>query len=126
MARNTLPRKLRRTPTLAEVRFWRLLYPVRQMGWHFRKQAPMGRYVVDFVCHPARLIIEIDGETHFTEQGMRYDAVRTAFLEGEGYQVLRFNNQEVTEGAEAVYDIVLAALDASGATPSQPPPSRGR
>ncbi|MCY1375530.1 hypothetical protein D9M69_629530 [compost metagenome] len=57
---------------------------------------------------------------------MRYDAVRTAFLEGEGYQVLRFNNQEVTEGTEAVYDIVLAALDASGATPSQPPPSRGR
>ena len=68
MARNSLPRKLRQTPTLAEVRFWRLLYPVRQMGWHFRKQAPMGRYVVDFVCHSARLIVEIDGETHFTEQ----------------------------------------------------------
>ncbi|QYO76779.1 DUF559 domain-containing protein [Devosia salina] len=61
MARNSLPRKLRQTPTLAEVRFWRLLYPIRQMGWHFRKQAPMGRYVVDFVCHPARLIVEIDG-----------------------------------------------------------------
>lgn len=122
----SLPRKLRQNPTTAEVRFWRLVYPIRQLGWHFRKQAPMGRYVVDFVCHPARLIIEIDGETHFTEPGLSRDVVRTAFLEGEGYRLLRFNNREVLDGGEAVYLLVLEALRESGATPSQPPPSRGR
>jgi very-short-patch-repair endonuclease len=122
----SLPRKLRQNPTLAEVRFWRILYPIRQLGWHFRKQAPMGRYVVDFVCHSARLIVEIDGETHFSDTGIRHDITRTAFLEGEGYRVLRFNNREILEGGEAVYEIVLAALEASDVTPSHPPPSRGR
>ncbi|WP_375599222.1 endonuclease domain-containing protein [Devosia sp. Naph2] len=122
----SLPRKLRQNPTIAEIRSWRILYPIRQLGWHIRKQAPIGRYVVDFVCHSARLIVEIDGETHFSDTGIRQDAVRTAFLEGEGYRVLRFNNREVLENEAAVYDIVLAALEASSVTPSQPPPSRGR
>ena len=122
----SLPRKLRQNPTIAEIRFWRILYPIRQLCWHIRKQAPIGRYVVDFVCHSARLIVEIDGETHFSDTGIRQDAVRTAFLEGQGYRVLRFNNREVLENGAAVYDIVLAALEASSVTPSQPPPSRGR
>jgi len=58
MARETLARKLRREPTPSEVRFWRLIHEIRQEGWHFRRQAPFGRYVVDFVCHRARLDIE--------------------------------------------------------------------
>ena len=122
----SLPRTLRQQPTASEVRFWRLIYAIRQAGWHFRKQAPVGRDVVDFVCHRARLIVEIDGDSHYTEAGIASDAVRTAFLTGEGYRLLRFTNLDVMENGEAVYDAVIAALGASGPTPSRPPPSRGR
>ena len=126
MAQPSLPKILRRLPTPFEIRFWRLIHPIRQAGWHFRKQAPIGRYVVDFVCHHARLIVEIDGDSHYSEDGMARDAVRTAFLENEGYRMLRFTNLEVMQSGEAVYDAVQAALDASGPTPSWPLPSRGR
>ena len=126
MPNPSLPRTLRQQPTPFEVRFWRVIHPIRQAGWHFRKQAPIGRYVVDFVCHRARLIVEIDGDSHYSEPGIARDAVRTAFLVGEGYRVLRFTNLDVMESDEAVYMAVSQALDASGPTPSRPPPSRGR
>jgi len=126
MPKSSLPGKLRQQPTLSEIRFWRLIHPLRQSGWHFRKQAPIGRYVVDFVSHGAKLIVEIDGDSHYTDDGVAYDAVRTAFLTGEGYRLLRFTNLDVMDGEEVVYDAVVAALGASGPTPSRPPPSRGR
>ena len=117
MARNSLPRKLRQQPTPAEIRFWRLIYPIRQEGWHFRKQAPIGRYVVDFACHAAKLVIEIDGDSHFMQDGLARDVVRTAFLVGEGFRVLRFTNSEVMEDDEAVYLVVTDALREAGTTP---------
>ena len=126
MRKPSLPKILRQQPTPFEVRFWRIIHPIRQAGWHFRKQAPIGRYVVDFVCHRARLIVEIDGDSHYSEDGIARDAVRTAFLAGEGYRLLRFSNLEVMENEEAVYLAVVAARGASGPTPSRPPPSRGR
>lgn len=113
VTRDTLQRKLRRQPTAPEIRFWRLIHPIRQAGWHFRKQAPIGRYVVDFVCHRARLIVEIDGDTHFQPEGIARDRVRTAFLSGEGYRVLRFTNDEVVNTEEGVYLSVLGALSPS-------------
>ncbi|MGB3335691.1 MAG: endonuclease domain-containing protein [Devosia sp.] len=116
MANPSLPRKLRQRPTVIEVRFWRNIHPIRQTGWHFRKQAPIGRYVVDFVCHSAKLIIEIDGDSHHTEEGIARDVVRTAFLVAEGYRILRFTNLEVMENEEGVYMAVLEALGASGPT----------
>ena len=126
MPKPSLPKILRQQPTPFEVRFWRIIHPIRQAGWHFRKQAPIGRYVVDFVCHGAKLDVEIDGDSHYTEDGIGRDAVRTAFLVGEGYRILRFTNLEVMENDEAVYLAVVEALGASGPTPSRPPPSRGR
>ena len=126
MPRPSLPRILRQQPTPFEVHFWRIIHPIRQAGWHFRKQAPIGRYVVDFVCHGARLVVEIDGDSHHFADGRARDAARTIFLQREGYRVLRFTNLEVMENGEAVYDAVSAALGASGPTPSRPPPSRGR
>ena len=116
MPKQTLARTLRRTPTPFEIRFWRLIHPIRQAGWYFRKQAPIGRYVVDFVCHGARLIVEIDGDTHYSDEGMAKDEVRTAFLVGEGYRVLRFTNLEVMEKDEGVYLAVEQALG-GGPTP---------
>jgi very-short-patch-repair endonuclease len=126
MPTETLPRKLRQQPTSKEIRFWRLIHPIRQQGWHFRKQAPIGRYVVDFVCHHAKLIVEIDGDSHFTSEGLKSDEIRTRFLVTEGFRVLRFTNADVMTASEGVYLELLRALDASGITPSRPPPSRGR
>jgi very-short-patch-repair endonuclease len=120
----SLPKILRRQPTLAEVRFWRLIHPLRQ-SWHFRKQAPIGRYVVDFACHSARLIVEIDGDSHYTAAGIAHDGERSAFLAGEGYRVLRFTNREVMDNAEGVYLAVEQALGASGPHPLPASPIKG-
>ena len=60
----SIAQRLRRNPTGPEVRFWAIIHPIRSR-WHFRKQVPMGRYVVDFACHAAKLVVQIDGETHF-------------------------------------------------------------
>lgn len=64
--------------------------------------------------------MEIDGDSHRTEEGIARDAVRTAFLVGEGYRVVRFTNLEVMENDEAVYMAIVEALDASGPSPSLP------
>jgi len=125
-AGSSFAKSLRTQPTPFEVRFWRLIHPLRQAGWHFRKQAPIGRYVVDFVCHRARLIVEIDGDSHYSARGIASDVVRTGFLTGEGFRVLRFTNHEVMENEEAVYLAVSGTLEEIEVTPSRPPPSRGR
>ena len=65
MNKVALAQKLRLEQTPSERRFWAMLYTFRQSGWHFRRQAPIGPYIVDFVCKRARLVFEIDGESHF-------------------------------------------------------------
>ncbi|KFC62459.1 hypothetical protein FF80_03554 [Devosia sp. LC5] len=106
----TRAQRLRKNPTAPEIRFWRLIAPLRTGEYHFRKQAPVGPYVADFACHHAKLIVEIDGETHFIGAGPQKDAVRTAFLLREGYTVLRFTNHDVMTNPDGVYVTVLAAL----------------
>lgn len=91
----TFARKLRREQTLPERRFWALILPWREHGQHWRRQAPIGPYVVDFACKAQKLVVEIDGETHFSDAGLEHDAERTAYLEGRGYRVLRFTNGAV-------------------------------
>ncbi|MDP2781584.1 endonuclease domain-containing protein [Devosia sp.] len=103
-------RGLRREQTVAERRFWALLEPWRTAGWHMRRQAPIGPYVVDFVCKRARIIFEIDGDSHFTEAGLAHDARRTAFLAGLGYRVVRFGNDEVLTNIDGVGDMVFGVL----------------
>jgi very-short-patch-repair endonuclease len=100
---------LRANPTVAEIRFWRLIYPIRK-PWHFRKQVRMGAYVVDFASHRARLVVEIDGYTHFVGDGPARDAVRDAALRRHGYEILRFTNLDVMQNAEGVYQTLLATL----------------
>ena len=103
-------RRLRQTPTPAEVAFWQLIYTLRTGGYHFRKQAPIGPYVVNFVCHAEKLVVEVDGDSHYTDAGIAKDAVRTAFLKANGYRVLRFTNAYVLGNREGVFDVVAAAL----------------
>lgn len=70
--------------------------------------------MVDFACHAVKLVIEVDGDTHFTDDAMRADAQRDAFLQHEGYRVLRFTNAEVMENPEGVYHQVAVALGIPG------------
>ena len=86
-------RRLRREMTPHERKLWYLFlrkYPVK-----IYKQRIIGRYIVDFYCAAAKLVIEVDGSQHFEAQGMAYDADRSAFLSDLGLEVLRFSNREI-------------------------------
>jgi len=102
-------RWLRANTTEAEKRLWRGLRILRLKGFHFRRQAPIGRYYVDFVCHGAKLVIELDGAQHAEPSAVRYDCQRTEFLHSRGYTVLRFWNSDVMQNREGVLDTILAA-----------------
>jgi very-short-patch-repair endonuclease len=103
-------RELRREQTAAERRFWVVLEPWRDNGWHFRRQAPIGPFVVDFVCKRARLVFEIDGDSHYSDEGSAGDERRTAYLMGLGYRVVRFSNVDVLESAEGVFEVLTQVL----------------
>ena len=99
---------LRRDPSPAERKLWYEF--LRGLPIKFTRQKPLGHYIADFYCPSERLVIEVDGDSHFTERGMRYDAVRTTHLESEGIRVLRFSNIEVMEEFEGVCQKIDAAL----------------
>jgi len=96
--------------TPAEKRLWWHLDRVPVPGTHFRRQAPVGPYVVDFVCHTAKLVIEVDGAQHGFDQNAAADLTRTRWLEAQGYRVLRFWNGEVLHQIDVVLDTIHAAL----------------
>jgi very-short-patch-repair endonuclease len=101
-------RTLRRKMTEAEIRLWQMLRLRQTEGYRFRRQAPIGRLIADFVCHAARLIIEIDGGQHdlLSEE----EVSRTRFLEGQGYRVLRFWNNEVLDNPVGVRSVIAENL----------------
>src|SRR5262245_23507878 len=86
--------------TEAERRLWQILRLRQTDGRRFRRQVPIGGFIADFVCHQARLIVEIDGGQH--DPASEAEASRTRFLEAEGYRVLRFWNNEVLDNPEGV------------------------
>jgi very-short-patch-repair endonuclease len=113
---------LRQQQTDAELRLWYRLRAHRFMGLKFKRQMPMGRYIVDFVCHECKLIIELDGGQH--QENVGYDQARDAWLRGQGYVVLRFWNHDVLQQMESVLEAIrLAVLDALSPGPS---PASGR
>lgn len=101
-------RALRKTATDAERILWTALRNFKRGGLHFRRQAPMGRYIVDFVCHRAKLIVELDGSQHGADEAIAYDAKRTEFLNLRGYRVVRFPNVAVFENLHGVCDAIFA------------------
>ncbi|WP_293880534.1 endonuclease domain-containing protein [Sphingomonas sp.] len=119
--------KLRRDATPAEQKLWNIPRVSQLGGAKFRRQQRVGPYYADFVSQSARVVIEIDGDTHATNSG--YDTTRTAYLVQEGYRVPRFTNIDVMANGDGVAAVLLAALAPSSshsATPSGPLPlSRG-
>jgi very-short-patch-repair endonuclease len=106
-------RELRRNETAAEKRIWSRLRAHRFLGFKFRRQFPIGRYVVDFVCLSAHLVIEIDGDSHSDDRAEALDAARTAWLETQGFRVVRFWNHDVIEGTDDVMESIFYALEGS-------------
>jgi very-short-patch-repair endonuclease len=114
-------RAMRSAPTDAERKlWWHLRYRLALPNTHFRRQVHLGRYIVDFVCHALKIIIEVDGGQH-SEQS-KHDARRTQFLESEGYRVLRFWNNEVLSNIDGVLEVIQSAILA---TPTPTPPHKG-
>ncbi|KQW32322.1 hypothetical protein ASE36_04430 [Rhizobium sp. Root274] len=101
---------MRSTSTDAERKLWRHLWRIPIDGSHFRRQVPIGQYFADFACHQIGLVIELDGSQHATDEGLKRDAARTAFLEKQGYKVIRFWNAEILTELEAVLDAIYAAV----------------
>lgn len=93
-------RKLRKNSTLPERKLWQLLRNRRLGGLKFRRQHPIGQFIVDFVCEERKLIVELDGNSH--DDAYRYDMLRQRDLERRGYEVVRVNNEEVLDDAESV------------------------
>ena len=99
-------RELRQRQTPAEAQLWQALRSRQADGLKFRRQHPIGPYIADFYCAQARLVIEIDGDSH-AEQ-VEYDQARTDWLESQGYRVLRYTNSEVQEKITAVLAHIVA------------------
>jgi very-short-patch-repair endonuclease len=120
-------RELRKNLTTSEWRMWQHLRGRRMNGWKFRRQAAIGPYVADFVCFAARLIVELDGSSHDGEEAqVAYEQRRQAWLESQGYRVLRLAGRELPEedplqGAWEAVDMALSetpgALDPSRVRP---------
>ncbi len=103
--------RLRKDRTDAERKLWAALRRRQLDGARFRQQAPLGPYVVDFLCPAARLIVEVDGSQHAVE--VAADSARSKWLEERGYRVIRFWNNDVGERLDAVLEAILHALNDS-------------
>ncbi|MHB1357431.1 MAG: endonuclease domain-containing protein [Anaerolineae bacterium] len=125
----TLVRQLRREQTSAEGLLWALLRNRQVMGLKFRRQHPIGPYVLDFYCVEAHLGIELDGGQHDVIEVIESDQERTAYLEARGIKVIRFWNHEVLRTTEVVLQTlcIISSQSLTRQSPSpQPSPSRAR
>ena len=110
--------------TLTERIVWQGLRAHRLGGMGFRRQTPIGPYIVDFVSHAAKVIFELDGGQHFEDAHEARDAARDAYLRSKGFRVLRFNNYDVVTNREGVLTTIAAVLGKAVA-PSLPSPASG-
>jgi very-short-patch-repair endonuclease len=116
-----MPRRLGAHMTQAERRLWYFLRAHRLRGTKFKRQAMIGKYIVDFVCFEKSLVIEVDGGQHTDNET---DRVRTRWLEDQGFRVLRFWNNDVLKNTSGVLDVIMTAIEQPG-YPSPGTPHRG-
>ncbi len=119
---NAMARRLRRDATEAEKVLWQVLRNRSLGDAKFRRQVPIGRYIVDFACLERRLVIEADGGQHAASEN---DAERTNWLESRRFRVLRFWNHDILENPEGIAAVILEALAEPQPTPPSPSRSRG-
>jgi very-short-patch-repair endonuclease len=111
--RRAAAKKLRANTTPHERILWRALKELPVDGTHFRRQAPIGPYVADFLCPAARLIIELDGGHHSEDETAERDRKRQLWLEKEGYRVVRFWNSEIMADLTAVLERIYVEVHGS-------------
>jgi very-short-patch-repair endonuclease len=111
-------RMLRRNATAAEKKLW---YRIRagQLGGQFRRQFPIGDFIVDFCCRERRLVIELDGSQHGEAAGIAADEERTSLISARGYRVIRFWNDDILKNLDSVLEQIFAEL--SQPAPNLPP-----
>jgi very-short-patch-repair endonuclease len=108
---NETARALRKRLTPQEVKLWVKLRELKALGFHFRRQAPIGPYIVDFVSFRSRLVVEADGGQHGVLEEARSDHFRDAFLRSQGFRVMRFWNSEIDTNLSGVMESILSALE---------------
>jgi very-short-patch-repair endonuclease len=107
---NENARALRKRLTPQEVKLWVKLRELKALGFHFRKQAPVGPYIVDFISFGCKLVIEADGGQHGMPKGAESDQARDAFLQSQGFRVLRFWNSDIDANLGGVMESILSTL----------------
>ncbi|MBN8649932.1 MAG: endonuclease domain-containing protein [Cytophagales bacterium] len=95
-------RSLKKVMTPSENLLWQNLRNRKVNSYKFRRQHPISKYIVDFYCHEAKLVIEVDGGIHFIDDNVEYDKLRTLQLEAFGLKVIRFRNEEVLKNMSEV------------------------
>jgi very-short-patch-repair endonuclease len=118
-------RALRKISTDAERILWSELRDHRLIGASFRRQVPIENYIADFVCHAAKLVIELDGGQHFSDGQEAADARRSAIIEANGFLILRFSNHDLMSNRAGVLEKIAAAVAARAPTLTLPR-KRGR
>jgi len=122
-------RALRHFMTEAENKLWYELRDFKKVGLKFRRQAPIGPYIVDFVCFGVKLVVEIDGDSHETDAGRRHDTNRDAYLRSLGYLILRLDEPDVAANPWHMAQSVKEKAEALSGDPTRPlrghPPLKG-
>jgi very-short-patch-repair endonuclease len=113
-------RALRKNSTDAERILWSELRDHRLNGASFRRQVPIATYIADFVCHAAKLVIELDGGQHFSDGQEAADTRRSAIIEAKGFRVLRFSNHDVMTNRDGVLETIVTAIGAGTPTLTLP------
>ena len=108
----TFARSLRRNATGAERRLWDSLRREQVAGFRFRRQVILGGFIADFACFETRLVVEVDGATHATDEQIARDAARSAALTAQGYDVLRVTNDDVFHNLGGVLETIHMRLTA--------------
>ncbi len=114
---------MRKHPTRAEKMLWQYLRGKRMRGFRFRRQQPINRFIVDFYCRQARLVVEVDGSSHDSTEAAEYDEQRTRFFEELGLSVLRFSNEQVIYETDAVLNTIAQHLPSESPRIDSLPPS---
>ena len=118
-------KRLRADMTPAEASLWKVLRKLDLEGSHFRRQAPFGAFVVDFVCHQHRLVIEVDGGIHRLDVVAARDAERESWLNARGYRVVRITNDEALFDPHAAVQRIAGKIGAGTPTPNPSPHGGG-
>jgi very-short-patch-repair endonuclease len=124
---NPIARRLRKTMTTQEVKLWVHLRSWRGRGFHFRRQVPKGRAIVDFACLKHRVVVEVDGGQHNADDHAQRDSTRDERLNKAGFRVLRFWNSDVDANLTGVLEVIDSVLrertPPGGPSDRHPPPS---